>query len=150
MTDTASPVDHSEMMLKNGWASPGTLAFGRDGILYKIYGSTRQKYKFMDADGRDLIAEFRWFNGVAEEGTVWAGPEKSRNQEAKARRAEVADTFSVGDIVELTDPRDVAKFPGHYLIAKRTNATRFAFVGVGTGIRFTGPATGIRKVSAEG
>lgn len=144
MLSNAIDTDQANDYVRRGWAGAGDLVvWSKTGALYKVTGSTSKKYKAMNSDGRDWMLPFGGCE-AAPVGAVFAGPEKSRNQERQEQIAAKADELGVGMVVEVTDSKN--PWPGEYLITKRTSATRFKIQQIGGYREGTAPASMLRKI----
>lgn len=129
------------------FARVGELVVNVTGKVFRVERQlSRVNYLVTDEDGKQWRLR-RTATYAAPEGTVWNGPATSVFAEQERAMALAAQDFRVGDTVEMVNPKDRQKFPGHFIITKRTTATRFGLVGVGTGIQLTSPAALIQKVT---
>jgi len=145
MLSRATDTEEANRIVRSGWAGPGDLIVWKpSGQLYKVTKARQVKYAAVDEDGRDMLLPFRGCE-AAPVGAEFAGPEKSRNQLRQEERVAQANELGVGTVVEMIREKDRAQYPGTYLITKRTSATRFKLVGVGSGTELTSPASLIRK-----
>ncbi len=140
MLDRAVDTAEANRYIAMGFAAPGDLITrkGKNTVV-KVTKTTRQKYHYVDEDGREWTCNHTGFE-AAPVGAVFSGPEKSANQIAREKRVEEAGNFKVGDQVQMKSAKDRSRFPGTYLITKRTSATRFKLVGIGSGLELTSPA----------
>lgn len=138
MLDRAVDTAEANRYVAMGFATRGDLLL-RNGVVVRVTKTTRAKYYYVDEDGREWTCPHRGFE-AAPVGAVFAGPEKSKNEISREKRVAEAGEYKVGDIVQMKSAKDRAKFPGTYLITKRTAPTRFKLVGVGTGRELTSPA----------
>lgn len=148
MVTTAVTTEEATRYVKMGFAAPGDL-LSRKGRLVKVEKTTRQKYHYVDEDGRAWTCNHTGFEAPPVD-AVWSGPAKSEVTLAKERRAALALAFGPGDIVEMKSAKDRQRFPGQYVILKATSPTRFKLQRVGSHNpmdSLTSPAGLIRKTT---
>lgn len=141
MTTTSSPSVPSTTKendkIRFGFASKGTLVVDNRGNLFRITGTRRTRYSVIDSSGKEYTGVFRMFS-AAPEGAIFAGPDTSASVEA-------AQHFSIGDVVQMKKPASRVKFPGKYIVVKRTSPERFKLQQIGGTITLTAPATSFEK-----
>lgn len=128
--------DH-EITIQVGAAPRGTLAVDRKGDLYRIQRARRLKYEVMDQDGKSWLVRFGALK-PAPEGAFFGGPALESTSSTK---------FGIGDIVEMVSAKDKAKFPGQFIVTKRTTVDRVKLQGIGNSVQLTSPVSLIRKAT---
>lgn len=126
-----------EITIQMGSAPRGTLAVDPKGDLYRIQRARRLKYEVMDQDGKRWLIRFGALK-PAPEGAFFGGPALESTSSTK---------FDIGDIVEMVTARDRARFPGQFVVTKRTNAERVKLQGIGNSVQLTSPVSLIQKAT---